>query len=276
MARRWIEHAPCLPKETMDFSREKFHKCLVNNVVKKVHAPRPGKPVAILTMGAPATGKSTMIAREIGKGKDFVRVDPDAIKEELPEYVLAVRKNARDAGSMAQRESATVADMIAARAMKERKNLVIDGTGKTLHKYLDAIAELKRIGYHVTVLAANVPLEEARRRAAIRAEQSGRWIPDDYLEDVHSRVPCNIPPIADAADDFALFDNAGKEPRTVLVKKHGRLQTLDPAYVAQMAQHCPAERRAAGLGLRVRRKQLGATKPSVPLAELLRRIRAGR
>lgn len=219
-------------------------------------------------MGGPASGKSSAINQLIKQG-DFVKADPDEIKEQIPQYALAVDKCAKNAAFMAHEESATVADRIARRAVKERKNLIIDGTGKNLPHYLRTIRALRRAGYHVTVIGADVPVSVALKRAKKRGEETGRFVPSSVIRNIYQQVPCNIRPIAEAADEFVLFDTNAKTPRPIVKKERGRgVKVLDPHYLSRLESRCaiPAARPLSGAP-RSRKA------PAVALAEIIGRIR---
>jgi predicted ABC-type ATPase len=227
-------------------------------------------------MGGPASGKSSIVGR-IVKARDLVRSDPDDVKEQIPEYALAVQKCARNAAFMAHGESADVADRIAKRAVRERKNLVIDGTGKDLGNYVRTIRTLKKAGYHVTVVGASIPVEIALERAEKRGHVTGRFVPESVVRDIYRKVPCNISPIAQIADEFVLFDTLSKEPRPVMTKKRGKgVKIIDREYVAGLEKKCVLPGRQFSETLRGASKPSSGRGPALSLDELVSRVRAAR
>lgn len=265
-----IDRAPCLPDETTKRDPTAYARCLVERALK-VERPRKGRrPVAVLTMGGPASGKSSMVGRMVKK-KDLVRSDPDDVKEQIPEYALAVSKCARNAAFMAHAESADIADQIALRAVKEKKNLVIDGTGKNLEHYLSTIKKLKKAGYHVTVVGASIPVEEALKRAEERGARTGRFVPESVVRDIYTKVPCNLRPVAEVADDFVLFDTASPDPRPVMTKERGgKVKISDPGYVSALEATCAMPSRLSGVSAS-RTSASSDRAPALSLDELVSR-----
>lgn len=237
--RQWIPHAPGLPEQTIHEQRvsghgadavykperQKLHNTIIDAFLKEAKpVPPDQKPVALFMMGIPASGKSS--ARNKVSIDPFdqlgaVPVDPDACKEALPEYQDAVANSAKDAAWMAHEESSDIAEKVGAEAVRQRKNVIFDGTGKNLEKMKAKIAEAKAAGYHVMAIMPHVTLDEAKRRAGDRAEKVGRFVPHEIIEGAFKKVPGNFLKLADDFDEFSLFDNNGGGPRLMMSKKAG-------------------------------------------------------
>lgn len=237
--RKWIDHKEGLPKDTEQHyrrgdrftpEREELHGKIMDKYTKGVKSvPADKKPVALVMMGGTASGKSS-----IDKGineDDFVQVDPDAVKGDIPEYHEAVSANARDAAFMVHEESGYLAKKIRQRAIDERKNVLIDGTGKNLNDYQNTIDQLREKGYEVTVMMPDLDVETAVARSAKRAERTGRYVPEAVIRDVYSKVPKNFEPIARKANNFFLFDNRGSKPRVVWSKIGDKEEVHDAEFV---------------------------------------------
>jgi predicted ABC-type ATPase len=246
--KRWSPPAPPvpgLPASTRDANfkmgvptseRKVIHDKLVADALSKV-TPVPagmGKE-AIFTMGGPATGKSSMM-QGIDESK-FVKVDPDGIKAELPEYQKAISGPIvmENAAHMVHEESSYVASRIRDEAIKSGRSLIVDGTGANTGKMLRAIADLKKAGYHITVLAADLEdVDTAYLRASERSEREGRLVPESELRRIHSEVPGSFMQIAKAGvDHIELFDTFDRKPRSVFSKSEGKETAHDPAYFAK-------------------------------------------
>lgn len=276
--RKWIDRAECLPESTSkEYSRSAYFKCLLDKKLDAAPSVRPGKsPMAVLTLGGIATGKSTVVNERVNQ-KDFVVVDPDELKSMIPEYNLAINNNAKNAGTMAHEESSLLADELVEAAVARRKNVIIDGSGKSLDKYVKAIEAYKRAGYSVVVLGTHVDLATSLKRAENRANCTGRWVPFEVTSEIAKKVPCNIKKISEAADEFVLFSTMSDPPREIITKHAGGpVKVLDKDYVAAMTASCPDEARPLGAG-GIRRGSFpmrGA--PAVPLAEILRRVKSSK
>jgi predicted ABC-type ATPase len=236
----WVDHAPGLPKKTTwdHFSGYKqpkperlpLHQRIMSAFLDKVPPVAPEKqPVAIMLMGGPASGKSS-IARGLPANK-FVRLDADAVKEYIPEYKVAVKWRAKDAAEMVHDESIHLMQEIRAKAIHDRKNLVMDGTGRHVDSYIRMISDLKKAGYHVKLVMTHLDKDIAKERAKVRASQTGRKVPDHVVDAAYHDVPRNFQPIAMFADDFEVWDTKGEQPKLVWSRNEGKETIHDQHFV---------------------------------------------
>lgn len=219
--RKWVAKLDHLPEDTLKHhtkdgkltpERQKLHDSIKAKTLDRVpRVPDDEKPIAVLMMGAPASGKSTL-AKRIPEAR-FVRVDPDGIKEKLPEYHEAMAGNAKNAAAMVHEESSHLAKQIREEAISGRKNLLVDGTGKNAETYGALIKRLQGEGYHVRVMMAHLDKDEGMRRMKARADVTGRYVPDEFVNEAYEKIPRNFPHLAGLADEAQLFDMGGAEPK---------------------------------------------------------------
>jgi 8-oxo-dGTP pyrophosphatase MutT (NUDIX family)/predicted ABC-type ATPase len=233
----WQLHYDAHPDKGGKPSAERYaevHKPLEDEALSHA-APVPAgvEKIAIMTMGAPASGKSSAL-RGVDKSK-FVTVDPDAIKEKLPEYQAAVADHDntfKGAALMAHEESSAVAKEILRKAIANGQNVIVDGTGAHAGNFLDKMRALQAAGYHVHVAMPHLEASEGMKRLIDRAEKTGRMVPHDFARKAYETIPRNFERIAREADSFKLVDDSGKEPRTVWEgEKGGPDHVHDPAFV---------------------------------------------
>lgn len=232
--RNWIAHHPDLPRQTVDkwknrdgsYKRERkgVHDRIVGEfMADKKLPPADVKKVAIVMMGGPASGKTTIAKRVLGETfNDFVNVNPDDVKEMLPEYQTALefdhqgkKTSARDAAWMSHEESIDIADEVYDRAVDGGYSLILDGTGKDAGYHVEEIQKLRNAGYHVQLLMPDLGVEEAVDRSEKRAERTGRYVPAGppppgtpaVIQNIYRVVGGNFERIARAADEFSLFDS---------------------------------------------------------------------
>lgn len=158
-------------------------------------ADRGGDPPDVLfTAGGPASGKTTTLEENPDfKPSNAVEVDPDQLKEQLPEY--AELRAARDhyAASAVHPESGDLAARLAHEAQDLRLNTVIDGTGDSdPGQFVKQLQRKHDSGYDVRVLYANTPTREAIQRAVARAEETGRYVPVPAVREQHTKVSRNF------------------------------------------------------------------------------------
>lgn len=222
--RKWIDHAPGTPNNTLKANldelgnlkpeRQKLHDEIASKFLDHVKAvPEDKQPVAVVMMDGPGSGKSTFVDA-IDNG-DFVRVDADAIKQNLPEFQQSLKAGAKDAAVISHDESSMLASRIKDGAVGSRKNLIFDGTGKNAEKYITMISDMKQRGYKVTVIMPSIPLDTALERVRIRAERTGRLVPESLVREAYSQIETNFDKISKIADSAQLYDNIGKEPRLI-------------------------------------------------------------
>lgn len=214
-----------------DPQRAELHEAITEHFIGKAKSvPENENPVAVMMMGAPASGKSSMV-----KGLDissFAKIDPDGIKEKLPEYRDGVAQKHRPAAMNVHEESSWLAKKIRDQAISERKNILFDGTGRNQKGYADVIKKLKEKGYKVKLMMADVPKEVGKARALARAEHTGRWVKPDVVDDAYAHIPRNFGPLSKMADSFQLYDNSGKESRLVWSNQAAH----DPQFVSEFTR----------------------------------------
>lgn len=214
-------------------ARAKIHAPIINKAVEKVKVADPKKKIAIITMGGPGSGKSS-VGGQIADDA-FVRCDPDNVKEQLPEWKEWTDPNDtwRGAAASMQGESSYVSGKIRDRAISEGKSLFIDGSGRDPEKMLSQIRNLKAEGYTVRIVAVHLPAEVGLQRAKLRSEDSGRYVPDDVVERIYEAVPISFRAVSKEVDHFKLYDNLGRPAKLVWSKKDGVETEDDPEFVAR-------------------------------------------
>ena len=154
-----------------------------------------GPPQALFTAGGPASGKTSVLRdnRETLRPRNAVTVDPDLVKEELPEYT-ELRASGDDstrryAASAVHLESGDIAARVTKDARELGLNMVIDGTGNDEPgEYVRQLQKKRDAGYEVSVLYVNAPTEVAILDAVNRAEESGRFVPIPRIRELHAKV----------------------------------------------------------------------------------------
>jgi predicted ABC-type ATPase len=231
----WIEKVEGLPEQTIDLHKKEgiytpvraaLHKRILKGYLDQAKpVPEGQKPTVLMMMGITASGKSTarsQIALPEMEEYGSVVVDPDALKEAIPEYRLGLQKRAKNAAWMAHEESSDLADELLERASKERKNIVLDGTGKNLKTMQNRISAMKAKGFHVVLLMPHLNVEEAKKRAAKRAERTGRHVPSEIIDLADSKVAPNFLKLFKQADEATLVSNEGSAPKKLLSYQAGQ------------------------------------------------------
>lgn len=202
--------------------RKVLHDEIVKEALARAEPAKPGEQkVAIMTMGGPASGKTSML-RGIDDSK-FVKVDPDDIKGKLPEYQQATHPDAtfRGAAAMAHEESSFLAKRVRDEAIDRGNHVIIDGTGANAEKFLATYQMLKDKGYEVQVHMPHLSVEEGVSRALARAEKTGRYVPKEFIQKAYENINANAERIMAKVDNFHLYDASTKGHPKTLTKEGG-------------------------------------------------------
>jgi len=155
--------------------RQKLHKQIIQKVRAGKVCIKRQKPIAILTAGLPASGKSTFLkkyAKYMLSDKIF-HIDSDAIKEYIPEYK----------GWNAPLVQSEVNDIIKVllKDLQEGQpcnyDVLYDGTMKNAERYIPLINNLNNLGYDIFVIFMEIPVEVAKKRMLNRYKTKGRYVP---------------------------------------------------------------------------------------------------
>jgi predicted ABC-type ATPase len=210
--------------------RKELHKKIIAQFLDAVPSvPKDKQPTAIMMMGGPATGKGALTSKI--PSDRFVKVDADSIKEMLPEYQEGVREGDRNAASYVHKESGELASKLRDIARSQRKNMVLDGTGRFASSYMHRMDELQRTGYHVQLMMPVVDdVNKVVSRAKQRGEESGRWVPEEFIRDNHEPIMKNFDLLAKKADSAFLFNNNGEKPKLAWARYGDWEEDSDPEF----------------------------------------------
>jgi phage portal protein BeeE/predicted ABC-type ATPase len=175
-------------------------------------AARGGEPPKALFMaGGPASGKTSVLkAHPDLTPAAAVQVNPDDVKEQLPEYRTLVRAKDKYAAMAAHEESSDIAKRMQSEAEDLGLNMVIDGTGDSKEgKFVKKLRQANDAGYDVSVAYVTVPTDTAVTRAVKRAFKSGRWVPEPEIRKQHRNISKNWKDVKDLKflRDIQVYDN---------------------------------------------------------------------
>lgn len=191
-------------------SKKELHEGIIQNQMKEKKPQE--QPQAILMMGGPGAGKSTLVDSLPLKKADYVLAGPDEIKELLPEYRQGIERKDKNIAPKVHSESRQVSIDLLTQTMSQRLNLLYDGTGANSSEYLLMIKTLHEQGYKVQLLMPYVQVNDALQRVRARAEQTGRGVPEEQVRGIYGTIETNFQKIAAQADEAALYDNRGTKP----------------------------------------------------------------
>lgn len=188
-----------------DPARAKLHNDILLHFLAGKTPPPKGKARATIMSGGSGAGKGSVErnaydADEKAIIANSVTIDPDAIKELLPEFRAMVVGGDGAAAAFVHEESSMLAKTLGKLARERGYNVLYDGTANSPNpgKTVDLIKSLKAEGYEVHVNMVDLPTEIAVERAITRAfgdgdtrAGSGRMVPSDMVREIHGNATFN-------------------------------------------------------------------------------------
>jgi predicted ABC-type ATPase len=189
--------------------RQALHDKIVADAVSGV--PTSADPTYYVMGGGPAAGKSTMLKDSkvsIPSKEKAVQVNPDDVKEKLPEWDRMQGDTNRAAYT--HEESSYISKRIQAAAFETKRDVVADGTGdSSVSSMSNKIKKARDANYKVVGNYATVPTSVAIDRANARGARTGRYVPESVIRSTHSGVSDVLPKIVNQFDEINLFDTTG-------------------------------------------------------------------
>lgn len=184
---------------------------------------------AVFTAGGPASGKSTIAHPENAKSPvdvppDAVYVNPDIVKEMLPEYQALKRAGDPEAAAKVHEESSYVAKLVSNLAIARGHHVFVDAVGNSESgKFLRKIKAAQAAGHDAKVVYASLPSDEAARRAVERGKRRGRYVDEAFLRASHVSVVQRFVEdiLPDKSVPLEVWDTSGSQPKLVARRVSG-------------------------------------------------------
>ena len=198
----------------------------------------PQRPAAILIVGGPGSGKSTL--SRIFANEGLLRIDPDAVRENLPEYP-ALMHSGVDVVAQTSEQTNQLTDAMLEKAIREGAGFVFDASGRDREWYLWLIRRLMQSGFETTVILAYCRPQVARRRCDQRAAHNGRRVSAGYFELTHTSIPGHFLHYAQAADRFLLVRTDTPNPACVWWRTAAGDIVLQPGFLEEFMDQAAAQ-----------------------------------
>lgn len=233
----WPTHWPqTLPEgdplltPTIDLpGREALREEQIQRILAAAKPVEGRKPIAWVMGGGGGSGKGTVLKALIangeipgtGKAPSVLHIDPDDVKERIPEFGKFKEAGDSRGAAMVHAESSLIAGEATTRALALKTDIVLD---RTLSRQAEGLAEIQALrdaGYEIRLIGVSLDTAEALRRAEKRAQHSWRYVPPRLLIAAHQGFAAAWDAYAAAVDSARLFDNNEAAPRQVLRTEGG-------------------------------------------------------
>jgi predicted ABC-type ATPase len=181
--------------------RAAVHRKIVQDATSGV--PESSDPTFYMLGGGTAAGKTTAIKSGLADVPDqtkAVQINSDDIKGSLSEYErMRMSDNDSDffnAAAFTHEESSYLAKQVQKAAVRNRQDMVLDGTGDSTPERLQKkIGQAREGDYRVVGVYATVPTSDALRRSNARSLKEGerRFVPEAVVRGSHRDVSRALP-----------------------------------------------------------------------------------
>tara|TARA_R110002020_G_scaffold41662_2_gene122691 strand:- start:369 stop:1013 length:645 start_codon:yes stop_codon:yes gene_type:complete len=176
-------------------------------------------PKAIFMAGGPGSGKGTLLGKIGAYDEDIKIINADDHFEPLLKAAglsLDLDHPEREIRSQQGKlfvQAQNKAKEDTRELMKQRSDIIIDGTAGSFINIRKAKERLEDVGYDVAMIYVDVPLEVSLDRNEKRHQQGGRKVKPERVEKSWKAVNKNKKPYAGLfGSNFLYFDGADDEP----------------------------------------------------------------
>lgn len=214
-------------RERLDYSyhhnlalkRQHLQDAILQRVVNlSAKLPNEKRPWIVFTAGAMGVGKGYVMSNLHSTGvfplDNFLKIDPDMLKQELPEMPGYLRQDKESAATKLHRESTQMSDVLFEYALLNEIPLLVDGSLRDVDYYqtlLDRIRE-KHPQYRIAIIHVIADPALIHERAEERAKRTGRAVPKDLLNESIEQVPRSVEILSKKVDALHVISNNEGSP----------------------------------------------------------------
>ena len=162
---------------------------------------------------------------------DALKIDPDEIKNMLPEYQYLTHAGHPAAAAIVHEESSYISKELRSIAIERGFDLILDGVANdTLTRRKEDAALLKVNGHWVRIDYVTLNTELSVRLAELRSKQTGRMVPETIVREYNRNIAILVPQLVDRQlfDELYLWDtNIEGSPRLILSQKSSKLVVVN-------------------------------------------------
>lgn len=211
-------------------SRSKLHDDIVKAYLGDVKVRSDS---VYMLGGAPANGKSTLVdSGLLPHPEGSLVIDPDKIKAMIPEYKKMISSGDKAlvaaAANFVHEESSLIGKRIQKEALTRGVSTVIDGVNDgSFEKVSEKVSKIREMsGKRIRADYVSLDTDLSLKLARLRAEKTGRVVPESYIRSCNSDISKLIPKVIENGtfDELYLWDtNVNGTPRLILQMIDGEL-----------------------------------------------------
>ena len=183
--------------------------------------------------GAPANGKSTLVdSGLLPHPKGALVIDPDKVKSMIPEYQKMITSGDKTliaaAANFVHEESSLLGKRIQKEAFNRGVATIVDGVNDgSFEKVAEKVSKIREMsGKRIRADYVSLDTDLSLKLAQLRAEKTGRVVPESYIRSCNSEISKIIPKAVKNSvfDELYLWDtNINGTPRLILKMVDGEL-----------------------------------------------------
>ena len=214
-------------------SRLKLHDSIVKTYLGETKVK---SDYVYMLGGAPANGKSTLVnSGLLPHPKGALVVDPDKVKAMIPEYQKMISSGDKGlvaaAANFVHEESSLIGKRIQKEAFARGMTTVIDGVNDgSFEKVSEKVSKIRETsGKRIRADYVSLDTDLSLRLARLRAQKTGRVVPESYIRSCNSEISKLIPKAINSGvfDELYLWDtNINGTPRLILKMVDGKLNIV--------------------------------------------------
>ena len=174
----------------------------------------------LFSAGGMGAGKGYVVGQSgLFNLKSFVKADPDAFKQMMPEFACVANNQADPfkAGSYTHKESGYISELVQHRALMAGLNLFIDGSFRDGEYYRDTVIPLYRElygskGYKFGLIHVETSDQLIKERIESRAKIEKRAVNVDWALAAAQGARKSVELLRETFDFVVVVDNNGEQP----------------------------------------------------------------
>lgn len=125
---------------------------------------------------------------------NLIRVDPDDIREMLPEFSAYCAVDISTVGLLTQKEVGYIAEILVLATIADGQSVIVDSSLRDdkWHNELFKVLRLYKPHLKIGIIEVTASLNVCRKRAQVRALRTGRQVPDYIIRDSFEKSPKSV------------------------------------------------------------------------------------